>query len=93
MESVIHDSTASIEQLLARGFEMPIHFVAMGANGAIFAGSIDFSGNGHGLDCKMTVQPEDEGLTAPVNIMYVDRKGEAALVGVRSKGRINRSID
>jgi len=84
MESVIYDSGASIRQLLNRGFKMPIHFAAVGANGAVAAGTFQFSPDGQGFDCQITVQnSEAEGLTAPVNIMYVDRRGEAALVVLR----------
>jgi hypothetical protein len=84
MESIIYDSTAAVRQLLHRGFEMPIHFAAMGTNGSVVAGTFRFSRRGDDFDCQITTQPYTmEDLTAPVNIMYVDRKGEAALVVVR----------
>ena len=79
MEPLVYDSGASVQQLLDRGFEMPIHFAAVGTNGSVVVGSHRFSPDGHGFDCQITIQPSTpEGLTAPVNIMYVDRKGEAA---------------
>jgi hypothetical protein len=84
MESVVYDSGASIRQLLDAGFEMPIHFAAVGANGSVVAGTYRASPQGRGCDCQITVQPlKPEGLTSPVNIMYVDRRGEAALVVLR----------
>jgi hypothetical protein len=84
MGSVIYDSAASVQQLLDRGFEIPIYFAALGTNGSVFAGTFLPSPDGHGLDCQITIQPDsDEGLTAPVNIMYVDRKGEAAMFVLR----------
>jgi hypothetical protein len=83
MESIIYDSTASIQQLLDKGFEMPIHFAAVGTNGSVIAGTFRFSQGGKDLDCQITVHPPHHGLTAPVNIMYVDRRGETALVVLR----------
>jgi hypothetical protein len=84
MESIIYDSAASVRQLLRKGFEMPIHFAAVGTNGSVLAGTFRSSRSVDDFDCQITVQPSGvEGLTAPVNIMYVDRKGEAALVVLR----------
>ena len=84
MESLIYDSRASVQQLLDGGFEMPIHFAAVGTNGSVVAGTYRSSPNGRGFDCRITVQTsKPEGLTAPVNIMYVDRKGESAVVVLR----------
>jgi hypothetical protein len=89
MESPIYDSKASVQQLLHRGFEMPIHFAAVGANGSVVAGTFTMLPGGQGMDCQITVPTSKaEGLTAPVNIMYVDSKGDSALVVVRqSKGQ------
>jgi hypothetical protein len=85
MESIVYDSAASVRQLLQRGFEMPIHFAAVGTDGSVLAGTFRFARSGDGFDCRITVEPASAaGLTAPVNIMYVDRKGEAALVVLRS---------
>ena len=81
MESLIYDSGASVQQLLDRGFEMPIHFAAVGTNGSILAGTFAFASTGPGFDCTITVDATaPDGLSSPVNIMYVDRRGEAALV-------------
>ena len=84
MQSIVYDSDASIRQLLSKGFEMPIHFAAVGSNGSICGGTFRFASAEQELDCAITVQSSSpEGLTAPVNIMYVDCKGEAALVVLR----------
>ena len=83
MEAIIYDSGDSIQQLLERGFEMPIHFAAVGTNGLVVAGTYLASARGGGFDCRITVQTEGKGLTSPVNIMYVDRRGESALVVLR----------
>lgn len=84
MESLIYDSGASVQELLAKGFEMPIHFAAVGANGAVFAGTFRLLPGSNELDCQITVETSNpEGLTGPINIMYVDRRGESALVILR----------
>jgi hypothetical protein len=81
---MIYDSLSSIRQLLDSGFEMPIHFAAVGTNGAVVAGTYQPATHGRSLQCQITVQTTNpEGLTAPVNVMYVDRRGEAALVVLR----------
>ena len=59
---------------------MPIHFAAVGNNGAVIAGTFLFSSGGPDLGCHIAVQSSTEGLTAPVDIMYFDRKVQAALV-------------
>jgi hypothetical protein len=84
MKAVIYDSVTSIRQLLDSGFEMPIHFAAVGTNGAVVAGTYRETDHGRSFECQITVQTmKPEGLTAPVNVMYVDRRGEAALVVLR----------
>jgi hypothetical protein len=84
MKSMIYDSVTSIRQLLDSGFEMPIHFAAVGTNGAVVAGTYQPANHGGSFQCQITVQTtKPEGLTAPVNVMYVDRRGEAALVVLR----------
>jgi hypothetical protein len=84
MGSVIYDSAASIQQLLDRGFVMPIHFAAVGINGVAVTGTCRFLSGNSGFECQITAHtPGPEGMMAPVNIMYVDSKGEAALVVLR----------
>jgi hypothetical protein len=84
MQSTIYDSTDSIRQLLNSGFEMPIHFAAVGTNGAVVAGTYRAAPQGGSFECQIAVRAmKQEGLTAPVNVMYVDRRGEAALIVLR----------
>lgn len=83
---MIYDSRESVLQLLEHGFQMPIHFAAIGTNGSVVAGTYSSSGrDGAGLDCHITVRTKGQNLTSPVNIMYVDRRGESALIVLREK--------
>ena len=84
MHTIIYDSKNSVRQLLDSGFEMPIHFAAVGTNGAVVAGTYRAAPHGRSFECQITVQTmKPEGLTAPVNVMYVDRRGKAALIVLR----------
>lgn len=84
MGSVIYDSRASIQQLLDHGFVMPIHFAAVGTNGAAVTGTYQFLPGDSRFECQITAEtPDPEGMIAPVNIMYVDSKGKAALLVLR----------
>ena len=84
MSSVIYDSEADVKKLLDRGFEMPIHFAALGTNGAAVTGTYRFLSDRSEFECQITAQsPDPDGMTAPVNIMYVDSKGECAHSVVR----------
>src|SRR5262245_8837637 len=92
MDSMIYNSAESIQKLLDGGFEMPIHFAAVGTNGAVVAGTYRPSPYGQGFECQITVQEmKQDGLTAPVNIMYVDRRGESALVVLRDSQKRHSS--
>lgn len=80
MDNLIYDSGASVQRLIAQGFQMPIHFVAVGTNGAVVAGTFEASVYGQDPDCHITVPMSNpDGLAGPINIMYVDSKGESAL--------------
>jgi hypothetical protein len=84
MSDPIYDSGLSVQELLDRGFELPIHFAAIGANGSVVAGTYQPRDDASGLDCRITAQSsETEGLTVPVNIMFVDSRGESAVIVVR----------
>lgn len=84
MESLIYDSGVSIQQLLDAGFELPIHFAAVSANGSVVAGTYHTSPEDGTFDYQITAETmKQEGMTSPINIMYVDRRGEAALVVLR----------
>jgi hypothetical protein len=75
MKSQICDPSASVQQLRDRGFEMPIHFVAVETNGSVIGGTYSLTSNGRDFACEITIPSANpNGLTAPVNIMYVDQR-------------------
>jgi len=84
MGTMVYDSTDSVQQLIDHGFEMPIHFAAVGTNGSVVTGTYRRSTrNGEKFECEITARTKDNTLTPPINIMYVDCKGESARVVVR----------
>ena len=66
-------------ELLDQGFQMPIHFAAVGTNGSIVAGTYRPLSHSGGFDCAITVETSD-GLTAPLNVMFIDSQGKSAIV-------------
>jgi hypothetical protein len=85
MDSVIYDSSDSIQQLIEHGFKLPIHFAAVGTNGSVVAGTYRLSARRGGFDCQITIRTKGQSLAPPVNIMYVDSRGESALIVVQQK--------
>jgi hypothetical protein len=85
MGSVIYDSSDSIQLLIDHGFKLPIPFAAVGTNGSVVAGTYRPSGRGGGLDCRITIRTKGQSLAPPVNIMYVDSRGESALFVLQQK--------
>ena len=70
-----------LEELLYRGFEAPFYFSAIAVNGAMIAGCYRTSATGEGLDCEILWSHTPSGtLLGPVNMMFVDGRGEAARV-------------
>ena len=66
MKSMIYDSVRSIQQLLDSAFEMPIHFAAVGTNGAVVAGTYWPATHGRSFQCQITVQTtKPEGSASP----------------------------
>ncbi len=68
--------------LREKGFVLPYNFAIIGVNGALVAGVFTEADSGDGLDCVFTAEhmPDDRGLATPMNMMFVDARGEAARV-------------
>jgi hypothetical protein len=69
------DVAVMLDELInRRGFALPIHIVAIGANGSLFAGTFNPS-------VGLTPTAEhfvDDIFKAPLNVIFVDSDGEAA---------------
>ena len=71
-----------LEKLQGEGFVLPYSFVAIGVNGALMAGVFAKAASGDDLDCTFSARhlPDERGVLMPVNMMFVDARGEAARV-------------
>lgn len=76
--------STALGTVIAQGFEFPIFWVAVAANGEMLAGRYDLSESGSGLESRLLVRHSDGGTFAvPVNVMFVDGRGEAARVVIK----------
>lgn len=81
VDNLVQQLRGALERAMAMGFELPLFFAIISANGEIYAGCYESSASGPHLDCRMLVQHTPTGyLVAPINMMLVDRRGEAARV-------------
>lgn len=70
-----------LEELTERGFVLPFHMAAFGVNGGLLAGTFSESTSGSGLDFRqIAMNAPDPGFLMPINMMFVDARGEAARV-------------
>jgi len=79
---------AILSQLLARGFETPIHLAALGVNGSVIACRYTAADEGT-LDAKVIAQHIERGsFVLPINLVFVDARGEAARVVFARDGSV-----
>jgi hypothetical protein len=69
-----------LEELLERGFTLPLCFTVVGSNGGILAGRYRADEEGLAAEFVAEDMPDGKGLALPINIMFVDSRGEAARV-------------
>ena len=76
--------SAALGPVIAQGFEFPIFWVVVAANGEMLAGRYDLSESGSGLESRLLVRHSADGTFAvPINLMFVDSRGEAARVVIK----------
>lgn len=74
--------------LIQMGFELPLRWVAIGVNGSMLMGEIEWEdAERPSLCCRVLGEYVKKGiLTPPVNMMFVDRSGEVARVMLEGSG-------
>jgi len=76
-----------LDALLERGYQPPIHFAAMGVNGSLIAALFHRAANENHFSTTCTAQYfVDESFALPINMLFVDSRGEAVRVLVESDG-------
>src|SRR5262245_15065320 len=74
---------AQLETLIhKKGFEVPIYMAAIGSNGYIYAIKYQQEAEGTRLEGKELVEhaPDEEGARCPINMLFVDCRGNGARV-------------
>lgn len=77
---------AILTQLLADGFEPPIILTGVGKNGSLLAVEYTPADEGHLSSEILAERVRDETFTVPVNLLFVDARGEAARVVLDASG-------
>jgi hypothetical protein len=76
-----------LEVLLERGYRLPIHCAVMGVNGSLIAALFSKTDGEDRFSTSCTAQHfVDEGFVLPVNMLFVDSRGEAMRVLVEADG-------
>jgi hypothetical protein len=76
-----------IENLLEKGFEPPLYFCAIAANGSMDMGSFEKIGETTDLKPKFLAQHSTGDLHAlPIHMLFVDPTGAAARVVIEGSG-------
>jgi hypothetical protein len=77
-----------LEALIAQGYQLPIHCAVLGANGSLIAVLFQQVAGEDALTSICTGHHFlDEGFVLPVNMLFVDSRGQATRVLVESDGR------
>ena len=78
-----------IETLLERGYVPPIHCAVLGVNGSLVAALFQRVAGEDRFSTTCTAQYFlDEGFLLPINILFVDSRGEAMRVLIESDGAV-----
>ena len=76
LETLIHE----------KGFEVPIYMAAIGSNGYTYAIKYYQEAKGKALEAKELAEyaPDEEGARFPINMLFVDSRGNGARVLVNA---------
>ncbi len=78
----------SLREMIERGFEPPLWVAVISINGCTltFRYDADADPSTGGLSPTLLTSHASEALRLPINVMFVDSRGEAALVLLDTKG-------
>jgi hypothetical protein len=85
MEDIVTAFVTAIEQLLHAGYALPMHCTAVGLNGALM--HVRYEAAAGALSAAVLAdQAPDAGFTVPINVLFVDAKGQAARLLIGGTG-------
>jgi hypothetical protein len=74
----------ALKRLQADGWDLPIYFTAIAANGSVLCGRYDANDEG-GVEARMIAEHfEDNGFRMPINMMLSNVKGEAVRLSIQN---------
>jgi hypothetical protein len=83
LEGLTQSLGNAVGEMLAHGFQLPLRFALIAGNGCMMIGVYEPSADADRLEGNVigTFVPEgEEGFRPPMNIMFVDPRGEATRV-------------
>ncbi len=84
----------ALQELLESGFELPLYIIAISANGSMvfaeYAKGSARAGEGMEIDA-LSSRDRPEGYVLPINIIFVDSKGEAARLFIQAPDKYKLS--
>lgn len=78
--------------LAEAGFKFPIQFVTVGLNGAVLCGAYNLNEEGLAIPTFTAQHLPGERMTLPINIMFIDAKGQAAHFSVTRAEQTNFAV-
>ncbi len=75
-----------LDHLIARSFELPIHFAVISVNGCITGGCYKRNPAGQGLDTEILVEHIPSGMVLPINCVLVDSRGQVGRMVIEKSG-------
>jgi hypothetical protein len=84
MEDLIEGLRSALETLIGKGFQLPFHVAAIGLNGSFLPAT--YVPAEDGLEAQVHSMHGARDFKAPINVMFVDNRGEAARVIVGGAG-------
>jgi hypothetical protein len=78
-----------LHELIEHGFELPVHCAMVGVNGSVSATLIEKVEGQPNLSTERTVEHIVDGrFVVPINVFFVDSRGEAVRVVVKKDGQV-----
>ena len=89
MDDLVQAMAECLQSLLDSGFEAPLHVAGVARNGSAFVVTYELTKDG--LEPTFRLEPNGA-FALPVNMMFVDQRGEAARLVIGQSGERHLSL-
>jgi hypothetical protein len=86
MDPITEMIVDALKKLQADGWDLPIYFAAIAANGSMICGRFDANDEGGVETTTIAEHFEDDGLRVPINMMLTNGEGEAVRLSIQNQG-------